>query len=247
MNNVAINGFGRIGRSILRIIVEQDIDINVVAINDLGDYENLAYLFKHDSIMGILNANISIQNETLKINEREIKLISISEPSKLPWKELSVDIVIESGFIHLQIIFYCAFKRCECKTHVIVTVGVPTLAESPNVCKVVCPSNHDCISKEHLSVPVGRSALLQLGWSGMREHSDGFQGRLATTFRMLCARAFQKDRTSAGYLRFSANSQQDLAGWQLATPIKSCLCARAFKEYNNPQDICDSRKALNKT
>ena len=50
MNNVAINGFGRIGRSILRIIVEQDLDINVVAINDLGDYENLAYLFKHDSI-----------------------------------------------------------------------------------------------------------------------------------------------------------------------------------------------------
>ncbi len=96
MNNIAINGFGRIGRSILRIIVEQDIDINVVAINDLGDYENLAYLFKHDSIMGILDADISIQNDTLKVNEREIKLISISEPSKLPWKELSVDIVVES-------------------------------------------------------------------------------------------------------------------------------------------------------
>ncbi len=96
MNNVAINGFGRIGRSILRIIVEQDIDLNVVAINDLGDYENLAYLFKHDSIMGVLDADITIQNEILRINEREIKLVSISEPSKLPWKELSVDIVIES-------------------------------------------------------------------------------------------------------------------------------------------------------
>jgi len=96
MNNVAINGFGRIGRSILRIIVEQDIDLNVVAINDLGDYENLAYLFKHDSIMGVLDADITIQNEILRINEREIKLVSIPEPSKLPWKELSVDIVIES-------------------------------------------------------------------------------------------------------------------------------------------------------
>ena len=60
MNNVAINGFGRIGRSILRIIVEQDLDINVVAINDLGDYDNLAYLFKHDSIMGVLDADISV-------------------------------------------------------------------------------------------------------------------------------------------------------------------------------------------
>ena len=96
MNNVAINGFGRIGRSILRIIVEQDIDINVVAINDLGDYENLAYLFKHDSIMGILDADISIENNILKINKREIKLVSIADPSKLPWKELNVDIVIES-------------------------------------------------------------------------------------------------------------------------------------------------------
>ena len=96
MNNVAINGFGRIGRSILRIIVEQDIDINVVAINDLGDYENLAYLFKHDSIMGILDADISIENNILKINKREIKLVSIADPSKLPWKEMNVDIVIES-------------------------------------------------------------------------------------------------------------------------------------------------------
>ncbi len=96
MNNIAINGFGRIGRSILRIIIEQDIDINVVAINDLGDYENLAYLFKHDSIMGILDADISIHNDIFKINDREIKLISISDPSKLPWSELNVDIVIES-------------------------------------------------------------------------------------------------------------------------------------------------------
>ena len=96
MNNIAINGFGRIGRSILRIIIEQDIDINVIAINDLGDYENLAYLFKHDSIMGILNADISIQNDIFKINDREIKLISISDPSKLPWDELNVDIVVES-------------------------------------------------------------------------------------------------------------------------------------------------------
>ena len=96
MSNIAINGFGRIGRSILRIIIEQDIDINVVAINDLGDYENLAYLFKHDSIMGILDADISIQNDIFKINDREIKLISISDPSKLPWSELNIDIVVES-------------------------------------------------------------------------------------------------------------------------------------------------------
>ena len=96
MNNVAINGFGRIGRSILRIIVEQDLDINVVAINDLGDYDNLAYLFKHDSIMGVLDADVSVTKDLLKINNRNINLISISDPSELPWKELNVEIVIES-------------------------------------------------------------------------------------------------------------------------------------------------------
>ncbi len=96
MNNVAINGFGRIGRSILRIIVEQDLDINVVAINDLGDYENLAYLFKHDSIMGVLDAEITIKKDMLKINDRDIKLISISDPSELPWIDLNVEIVVES-------------------------------------------------------------------------------------------------------------------------------------------------------
>ncbi len=96
MNNVAINGFGRIGRSILRIIIEENIDINIVAINDLGDYENLAYLFKHDSIMGVLDAQISIEDDNLIINDRRVKLISIAEPSKLPWEELDIDIVIES-------------------------------------------------------------------------------------------------------------------------------------------------------
>ena len=96
MNNVAINGFGRIGRSILRIIVEQDLDINVVAIIDLGDYENLAYLFKHDSIMGVLDAEITIKKDMLKIIDRDIKLISISNPSELPWKDLNVEIVVES-------------------------------------------------------------------------------------------------------------------------------------------------------
>ena len=72
MGNVAINGFGRIGRSILRIIVENDSDINVVAINDLGNYENLAYLLKHDSVMGILDRNVSVAGDKLIVNDFDI-------------------------------------------------------------------------------------------------------------------------------------------------------------------------------
>ena len=96
MGNVAINGFGRIGRSILRIIVENDSDINVVAINDLGNYENLAYLLKHDSVMGILDSNVSVAGDKLIVDDRSIQLTSIKDPADLPWKEMNVVVVVES-------------------------------------------------------------------------------------------------------------------------------------------------------
>ena len=96
MGNIAINGFGRIGRSILRIIVENDSDINVVAINDLGNYENLAYLLKHDSVMGILDRNVSVAGDKLIVDDRTIQLTSIKDPAELPWKEMDVDVVVES-------------------------------------------------------------------------------------------------------------------------------------------------------
>jgi len=100
MGNVAINGFGRIGRSILRIIVENDSDINVVAINDLGNYENLAYLLKHDSVMGILDRNVSVAGDKLIVDDRTIQLTSIKDPAELPWKEMDVDVVVESTGIY---------------------------------------------------------------------------------------------------------------------------------------------------
>ena len=96
MSNIAINGFGRIGRSILRIIIESSSDLNVIAINDLGNYENLAYLLKHDSVMGVLDNNVTLDGNILKIDNREIKLVSVANPADLPWKEMDIDIVIES-------------------------------------------------------------------------------------------------------------------------------------------------------
>ena len=96
MNNIAINGFGRIGRSILRIIIESNSDLNVVAINDLGNYQNLSYLLKHDSVMGVLDHNVELDNDILKIDDREIKLVSAADPADLPWEEMNIDIVIES-------------------------------------------------------------------------------------------------------------------------------------------------------
>ena len=96
MNNIAINGFGRIGRSILRIIIESNSDLNVVAINDLGNYQNLSYLLKHDSVMGVLDHDVELHDDILKIDDREIKLVSVADPAELPWEEMNIDIVIES-------------------------------------------------------------------------------------------------------------------------------------------------------
>ena len=87
MNNIGINGFGRIGRSILRIIVESNSDLNVIAINDIGDKETLSYLFKHDSIMGILNLNVELEDDYLIVGDRKIKLISHSDPGEIPWSD----------------------------------------------------------------------------------------------------------------------------------------------------------------
>ena len=99
MNNIGINGFGRIGRSILRIIVESNSDLNVIAINDLGDRENLVYLFKHDSIMGVLDLHVELKGDDLIVGDRTIKLISHDDPANIPWSDLGIDLVVEStGF-----------------------------------------------------------------------------------------------------------------------------------------------------
>ena len=78
------------------IIIENNSDLNVVAINDLGNYENLAYLLKHDSVMGILDSDVKVNGENLLVGDRVIKLTSIKDPAELPWSELNVDVVIES-------------------------------------------------------------------------------------------------------------------------------------------------------
>ena len=98
---VGINGFGRIGRAVLKSILRDPEceNIEISAINDLTDSETLAHLFKYDSIQGTLPEKISSDSNGISINGKEIKVLSEREPSKLPWKSLGVDIVIEStGF-----------------------------------------------------------------------------------------------------------------------------------------------------
>lgn len=95
---IAINGFGRIGRLVYRIIaLEHTPHINVVAINDLVPADNLAYLLKYDSVHGRPNLKIEAQGDTLIVNGHKIKVYNEKDPSHLPWKELGVDCVVEAS------------------------------------------------------------------------------------------------------------------------------------------------------
>lgn len=92
---IAINGFGRIGRTVLRILLQRE-NIEVVAINDLSDASTLAHLVKYDSIHGAAGFSVLAGDKELIINHKAIPVFSETDPSKLPWLELDVDLVIES-------------------------------------------------------------------------------------------------------------------------------------------------------
>lgn len=96
---VAINGFGRIGRTFFRAAQTEGVDFEIVAINDLTDVETLAHLLKYDSIMGRFNAEVEVKEGALVVDGKEIKILAERDPQNLPWKDLGVDVVLEStGF-----------------------------------------------------------------------------------------------------------------------------------------------------
>ncbi|MET8694997.1 type I glyceraldehyde-3-phosphate dehydrogenase [Streptomyces bauhiniae] len=93
---VGINGFGRIGRNYFRALLEQGADIEVVAVNDLGDTATTAHLLKYDTILGRLKAEVTHTEDTITVDGHTIKVLSERNPADIPWGELGVDIVIES-------------------------------------------------------------------------------------------------------------------------------------------------------
>ncbi|AGS68850.1 type I glyceraldehyde-3-phosphate dehydrogenase [Streptomyces collinus] len=93
---VGINGFGRIGRNYFRALLEQGADIEVVAVNDLGDTATTAHLLKYDTILGRLKAEVTHTADTITVDGHTIKVLSERNPADIPWGELGVDIVIES-------------------------------------------------------------------------------------------------------------------------------------------------------
>jgi len=140
---VAINGFGRIGRSVFRIL-DQNKDIEVIAINDLSNQESLAYLLKYDTIMGRFSGNVNIEKDILHTDNESVQMLSERDPAKLPWEDLNIDIVIESTGV---------FRTCSAlETHLKagakkVILTVPAKDEIDNT--VVVGVNEDTLKKEH--------------------------------------------------------------------------------------------------
>ena len=103
MTRVAINGFGRIGRLVFKLLIHSP-EVEIVAINDLTDIASLVHLLKYDSVHGRFDANIEIAADGLIVDGKKVKIVAEPNPAQIPWKKLDIDIVIESTglFTHLD-------------------------------------------------------------------------------------------------------------------------------------------------
>lgn len=145
MKKIAINGFGRIGRLVFRIIEELD-DMEVVAVNDLSTPEELAYLLKYDTNHGRYNKNVTHDDANIYVNGRQVKVYKEMEPTNLPWKELNIDVVLEctGKFTSLE------------KANEHITAGAKkVLISAPGkgeMKTVVYNVNHDILTKDDIIV-----------------------------------------------------------------------------------------------
>src|SRR5881392_4099461 len=96
---VGINGFGRIGRNFFRAALERKGDFEIVAFNDLGDVPTMAHLLRYDSVLGPFHGDVDVAGGSLTVGGKELRGLAERDPANLPWRDLEVDVVLEStGF-----------------------------------------------------------------------------------------------------------------------------------------------------
>jgi glyceraldehyde 3-phosphate dehydrogenase len=141
MLKIAINGFGRIGRTALRLLQDSK-DIEVVAINDLTDPHQLAYLYKYDSVHRTVNYKVSFDEDEMIVKNKRIKVFAEPDPSKLPWGKLKVDVVLECTGV------FTSVEKCQAHLdagakHVIISAPAKDDAKT-----IVYGVNHEILSKK---------------------------------------------------------------------------------------------------
>jgi len=143
--NVAINGFGRIGRITLRELITRDF-ANIVAINDLTDSATLAYLLKYDSVHGKFNGTVDVDGDYLVVNGNRIRAYAEKDPALLPWKDLKVDVVIESTGIFRSRVKLQKHLDAGAKK---IILTVPSETKEDVDVTVVLGVNNEALKKEH--------------------------------------------------------------------------------------------------
>src|ERR1700720_4089102 len=147
---VAINGFGRIGRNVLRAIAEAGrLDIEVIGINDLGPVETNAHLLRYDSVHGRFPGEVTVKGDTISVGNGAIKVTAVKDPSQLPWKDLGVDIALECTGIFTAKAKASAHLTAGAKR---VLVSAPSDGADATI---VFGVNHDKLNKDHLVVSNG--------------------------------------------------------------------------------------------
>jgi len=140
---IGINGFGRIGRLVMRAAAERQ-DIEVVAINDLLDTDYIAYLLKYDSTHGVFNGEVSVDNGSLVVNGKTIRITSEKDPASLKWGDVNVDVVVESTGLFLT--KETAAKHIEAGANKVV-MSAPSKDDTP---MFVMGVNHDSYAGENI-------------------------------------------------------------------------------------------------
>ncbi|MEV7235424.1 type I glyceraldehyde-3-phosphate dehydrogenase [Streptomyces sp. NPDC051020] len=145
---VGINGFGRIGRNYFRALLEQGADIEIVAVNDLGDTATTAHLLKYDTILGRLKAEVSHTADSFTVDGHTIKVLSERNPADIPWGELGVDIVIESTGIFT--------KKADAEKHIAggakkVLISAPAKGEDITIVMGVNEDKYDAANHHVIS------------------------------------------------------------------------------------------------
>jgi glyceraldehyde 3-phosphate dehydrogenase len=135
---VAINGFGRIGRAFLRAAVH-DPAVDIVAINDLGELENLAYLLRYDSVYRRFVGQVSVESGTLVVGAKPIAFFSEKDPAALPWGRLGVDVAVESTGVFDSYEKASAHLKAGAK-HVVISAPVKDTQPSLDSMKTSCGS-----------------------------------------------------------------------------------------------------------
>lgn len=137
---VGINGFGRIGRNILRASLGEKSSIEFVAVNDVTDPKTLAHLLKYDSVFGVIGADVKAAENAIIVNGKQIKILAEKDPAKLPWKDLKVDVVLECTGLFTSRDKAAAHLTAGAKK---VIISAPAKNEDITVCMGVNHTNYD--------------------------------------------------------------------------------------------------------